>query len=150
MKYIAYGSNMNLEQMAYRCPNSKVVCNGLLYGWKLVFNVHADIIPTENVEDTVPVVVWEIAPEDWKMLDRYEGYPRYYVKEEVETWLENGRVESCIAYVMAKDRKGYEPPYQNYFDIIQRGCQENGIDVNYLYDAVAESYVKSDYKQRIV
>ena len=23
--YIAYGSNINLEQMAYRCPHSKVV-----------------------------------------------------------------------------------------------------------------------------
>ena len=23
--YIAYGSNINLEQMAFRCPNSKVV-----------------------------------------------------------------------------------------------------------------------------
>ena len=25
--YIAYGSNINLEQMAYRCPHSKVVGN---------------------------------------------------------------------------------------------------------------------------
>ena len=140
MRYIAYGSTMNLEQMAFRCPGSKVVCNGLLYGWKLVFNTHADIIPTGNDANVVPVVVWDIAPEDWKMLDRYEGSPKYYVKEEVETVFADGRVENCIAYVMADDRKGYEPPYENYFNIILRGCQENHIDVEYLYDALDDSY----------
>lgn len=143
MKYIAYGSNMNLEQMAFRCPGSKVVCKGMLYGWKLIFNIHADIVPTDNDADMVPVVVWEIAPEDWKNLDRYEGYPKYYVKEHIETWLENGNAEECIAYVMAEDRKGYAPPYKYYFDIIERGCQENGIDVNYLYDALDDSYANS-------
>lgn len=44
MLYISYGSNMNIEQMSRRCPHTKVVGNGKLYGWKLVFNCHADII----------------------------------------------------------------------------------------------------------
>ena len=144
MKYIAYGSNMNLGQMAYRCPKSKVVCNGLLYGWKLVFNTHADIIPTGNNDDRVPVVVWDIAPSDWLSLDHYEGFPRYYVKQEIETWLENGMSEKCVAYVMAADRKGYMPPYQTYFDVILTGYNENGIDTDYLYDALEESYARSD------
>ena len=56
MFYIAYGSNMNLEQMNYRCPNSKVVCNGKLKGWKLVFNIHADVIKTDNENDFVPLI----------------------------------------------------------------------------------------------
>ena len=30
--YIAYGSNINLEQMANRCPNSKVVGKEMLKG----------------------------------------------------------------------------------------------------------------------
>ena len=144
MKYIAYGSNMNIEQMAFRCPASKIVGNGRLYGWKLVFNTHADIIPTGNQSDSVPVVVWEIAPQDWRMLDRYEGFPRYYVKEEIETYMENGAVETCIAYVMAEGRKGYMPPYKDYFEVILTGCNENHIDVQYLYEAVNESYELCD------
>lgn len=144
MYYIAYGSNMNLNQMHYRCPNSSVVGKGKIYGWKLVFNIHADIIPTENEADTLPVVVWEIAPKDWASLDRYEGYPKYYVKQEIETALENGSVEKCVAYVMAPGRKGHKPPYQDYFDVIERGCNQNGIDVEYLYDALSESYEHSD------
>ena len=67
MHYIAYGSNMNLEQMVYRCPGSTVVGVGTLHGWKLVFNVHADIIPTGDDADMTPVVIWNIAPEDWRM-----------------------------------------------------------------------------------
>lgn len=140
MKYIAYGSNMNLKQMAYRCPGSKVVGKGVLYGWKLVFNTHADIIYTGKETDVVPVVIWDIEEMDWKSLDRYEGYPRYYVKENIETWFENGNVEKCIAYVMAEDRKGYAPPYEDYFNVIKEGCNENGIDVEYLYAALDESW----------
>ena len=30
--YIAYGSNINLEQMAQRCPNSKVVSTEMMQG----------------------------------------------------------------------------------------------------------------------
>lgn len=140
MLYVAYGSNMNLEQMAYRCPNSKVVGNGELHGWKLVFNVHADIIRGKK-NDIVPVVVWDIGSDrDWRMLDRYEGYPSYYVKETVNVIRENGRKEKAIVYVMADDRKGICPPASNYFNCIFNGYLDHGIDVNYLFDALDYSY----------
>ena len=35
--YIAYGSNINLEQMANRCPNSKVIGKEMLKGYELEF-----------------------------------------------------------------------------------------------------------------
>lgn len=142
MYYIAYGSNLNLDQMAFRCPNSQSLCRGILRGWKLIFNVHADIIETGNPEDTVPVLVWLIAKSDWKNLDRYEGYPIYYGKRVVKVELENGDGEQvdCVVYVMAEDRKGVHPPYEDYFNCIEQGCKQNGIDVDYLYDAVEESY----------
>lgn len=139
MLYIAYGSNMNLEQMDYRCPNSYVMGNGKLKGWKLVFNVHADVIKTDNENDFVPVVVWNIADDDWGRLDMYEGYPSYYVKETVNVILDNGKIEKAIVYVMADNRKGICPPAQSYFDGICEGYIENGIDVEYLYEALNHS-----------
>ena len=54
--YVAYGSNLNLEQMSYRCPNSKVVGAGMLKGWRLLFNSYATILPDESAE--TPVAVW--------------------------------------------------------------------------------------------
>ena len=35
--YFAYGSNMNLDQMAYRCPAASVVEKVKLEGYRLTF-----------------------------------------------------------------------------------------------------------------
>ena len=35
MKYIAYGSNMIEEQMAYRCPDARLIGVGYLPGYQL-------------------------------------------------------------------------------------------------------------------
>ncbi len=152
MLYISYGSNMNLSQMDYRCPNSKVVCNGKLKGWRLVFNVHADIIKTDDENDFVPVVAWDIANCDWKNLDMYEGYPSYYIKETVNVILDNGKTEKAIVYVMADNRKGFFRPTKSYFEGIEVGYIENGIDVKYLYDALSYSFSReaeyNQYKER--
>ena len=131
---------MNLEQMEYRCPNSYVVCNGKLKGYKLVFNYHADVIKTDNEEDFVPVVVWNVADSDWDGLDMYEGYPSYYVKETVNVILDDGKNEKAIVYVMADNRKGIYPPAQNYFNGIYKGYIENGIDVEYLREVLEYSF----------
>ena len=148
MLYISYGSNMNLQQMAYRCPNSNVVCNGELHGWKLVFNCHADIIKTNKKDDVVPVVAWNIDSRDWRMLDRYEGYPSYYVKEIVDVVLDNGKKTDAIVYVMADNRKGVSMPSREYFECILRGYISNRINTDYLYDALAYScYNETEHNQ---
>ena len=148
MLYCAYGSNCNLEQMGYRCPNSKRIGVGVLNGWKAVFNIHMDIIKTDNDKDIVPVVVWNIADKDWKMLDMYEGYPSYYVKEIVNVILENGETEEAIVYVMADNRKGIYPPASSYFNCIVKGYMDNGINTDYLFDALDYSYEnKTEYNK---
>ena len=35
--YIAYGSNLNLQQMKHRCPTAEVVGTAVLRNWKLWF-----------------------------------------------------------------------------------------------------------------
>ena len=148
MLYVAYGSNCNLEQMAYRCPNSKKIGIGMLNGWKAVFNIHMDIIKTNNNNDIVPVVVWDIDSKDWRMLDMYEGYPSYYVKETVNVILDNGKEEKAIVYVMADDRKGIRPPASSYFNGIIKGYIDNGINTDYLFDALDYSHGnKTKYNQ---
>ena len=77
--YIAYGSNINLEQMAYRCPNSKIVSKEMLKGYELEFRGVATIVPNDKSE--VPVLIWEIDGRDEHSLDKYEGFPNYYRKE---------------------------------------------------------------------
>jgi len=67
MKYIAYGSNLSVEQMTHRCPDAKIIGTSILKNWKLVFKYHADIEPCNGSE--VPVLVWEISKTDEKYLD---------------------------------------------------------------------------------
>ena len=65
--YIAYGSNLSMEQMAVRCPDARAVGNAILYGWQLLFNGCATIEP--NPERNTPVLVWEISERDERGLD---------------------------------------------------------------------------------
>lgn len=141
MLYAAYGSNINLEQMAWRCPHSKVVGVGMIKGWKLCFNIHADIRKTYELSDTVPVLLWDIAEEDWKKLDIYEGFPKYYITVTVPVYWyddeEECHTEKAIVYIMSKSRiKSYAFPEKDYFNIIQEGYYENGMDLEYLHQAI--------------
>ena len=77
--YIAYGSNLSVEQMSQRCPDARIVGQAVLEGWELAFKGCATILP--NKEKNTPVLVWEISERDEGNLDLYEGYPNYYRKE---------------------------------------------------------------------
>lgn len=136
MYYIAYGSNLNLEQMAFRCPNSKIVGTGKLRDWQLVFNYHADIIEAEEEGSIVPILVWDVPTEDWASLDRYEGFPRYYVKKTLITCLDNGTWVQGVAYVMARNRKGFDLPSWDYFNTILTGYRENELNERFLDEAL--------------
>ena len=79
--YIAYGSNLSVEQMAHRTPDAKIVGTAILQGWQLLFRQYATI--RENPAYATPVLVWDISPQDEKNLDRYEGFPDFYFKKEL-------------------------------------------------------------------
>ena len=81
MKYIAYGSNMVQEKMAFRCPDARLIGTGYISGARLEFYLHATVEKTGDQRNRVPVAVWEINDRDEVSLDRYEGYPSYYIKE---------------------------------------------------------------------
>lgn len=149
MYYAAYGSNINLEQMAFRCPNSKVVGVGRLNNWKLYFNYHADIKHTGEEKDVVPVLIWDIADEDWMMLDKYEGYPVYYVKVNVPVVdLKNqNQIVNCIVYVMSENSAGeFDFPSVTYYNCIADGYISNRMDLKYLEDALV--YTAQEIEKR--
>ncbi len=125
--YIAYGSNINLEQMANRCPNSKVIGKEMLKGYELEFRGVATIVPKENAE--VPVLIWEIDGRDEHSLDRYEGFPNLYRKELFDINV-NGEKKECMAYLMNKGH--ISPPTSYYYSVINQGYEANGMDTSYL------------------
>ncbi len=46
--YFAYGSNINLDQMEYRCPDAKVVGPVMLDNYELLFRGCATIAPKDG------------------------------------------------------------------------------------------------------
>ena len=88
--YVAYGRNLNKEQMKYRCPKAKLYGTGMIHNYELQFkgrptSAYATISPKEGA--SVPVAVWEIKPSDERALDYYEGYPSHYYKQDIESVL---------------------------------------------------------------
>ena len=138
--YIAYGSNINLEQMAYRCPNSKIVSKEMLKGYELEFRGVATIVPNDKSE--VPVLIWEIDGRDEHSLDRYEGFPNLYRKELFEIEV-NGEKKECMAYLMNKGQ--ISPPTSYYYNVIKQGYEANGMDTSYLRAALEKSVCRQHF-----
>ena len=88
--YLAYGSNLNLEQMAHRCPTAKPIGTTVLKDYQLLFRgEHGGSVATVEPfkGKNVPCLLWEITPADEAALDRYEGFPFLYRKEKVKVRL---------------------------------------------------------------
>ena len=132
--YIAYGSNLSVEQMKHRTPDAKIVGTATLQGWRLLFKGCATIEPKEGRE--VPVLIWEISDTDEKNLDRYEGYPIYYYKRELPvtvTPLDGGAPRELTAMVYIMDEKHtFRMPSLYYYDVLHRGYRTFGFDLSLL------------------
>ena len=142
MKYIAYGSNMNIKSMAYRCPYSKPIKAGYIPGWRLYFN---DVASIEKADSNIklPVVMWEIDKRDWDALDRYEGYPDLYRKETIR--FEN---EDCIVYIMndggMENKYKYNMPWDRYLKVIAQGYSDFELDIKILNEALKYTKKKGE------
>ena len=139
--YFAYGSNMNLDQMAYRCPAAFVVENVKLDGYRLTFcgrgkgSGVATILPEEG--SRVEGVLWKLTPECEKRLDFYEGYPHLYGKEPVLVQGKDGVKREVMAYTMNAPYKDQPAiPSVLYFMGIVEGCHQNGISSRSVTDAL--------------
>lgn len=136
--YVAYGSNLNFNQMARRCPTAKFVGTGVIENYELQFKgnpfgAHATIAPCEG--SSVPVGVWKIQNRDEQSLDRYEGHPVYYFKENIPVKI--GKKElPCMVYIMDLKRK-FGVPSQSYVETIAEGYRDCDLDENVLYNAVS-------------
>ena len=118
--YFAYGSNINLDQMAYRCPAAQVVGPVVLEGYELLFrgnasgNGVATIKPKEGQQ--VHGLLWRITPGCERSLDLYEGYPHLYEKESVAV-------------------RDPALPSEYYYQGIRDGYRQNGLPLSKLKQA---------------
>lgn len=133
-KYIAYGSNLNIEQMKRRCPTAKVYGNGTLEGWTVTFRsmrgpAYATIEPCPGGK--VPVVIWDVDKGAEQALDIYEGFPHFYEKKNIDVLIENGKELTAMAYIMNSHSVPGKPSVE-YINTISQGYLDNGLNLHFL------------------
>ena len=134
--YFAYGSNLDLEQMAQRCPDAEIVGPVRLENYELCFRGSGFATVAPKKGSTVHGLVWKITPNCEQSLDRYEGYPRHYTKETVTVKDAAGAEIPVMVYIMAEPycrQPALPSPY--YYRVIQRGFEANGLPVESLQAA---------------
>ncbi len=143
--YVAYGSNLNKQQMKGRCPDAKFVGTGVIENYELQFKgslygAHATIAPKEGA--SVPVGLWTIQSRDESRLDMYEGYRktgyRYYDKEQVRVNMTNGGSVIGMVYIMDQ-RMDFGQPTPGYYETVREGYANCGLDETVLEQALNSS-----------
>ena len=149
--YIAYGSNLNLGQMAKRCPTAEVIKATFLQNYRLMFRGKGTAVATieKHRGSKVPVLIWRLQPSDEHNLDIYEGYPHLYRKEMIKVTLDGRRVRAMV-YIMNEALHPYGTPSRSYFDTICQGYGYSGFDGKILrqavLDSVWEAYLAGKYE----
>ena len=134
--YFAYGSNLDLEQMAQRCPDALLVGPVTLQNYELQFRGSGFATVAPKKGSVVYGLVWKLTPQCEQSLDRYEGYPRHYTKETVTVKDAAGTEIPVMVYIMAEPycrQPALPSPY--YYRVIQRGFEANGLPVESLQAA---------------
>ncbi|KAF9469330.1 Butirosin biosynthesis, BtrG-like protein [Collybia nuda] len=131
--YFGFGSNLWLDQMKRRCPGSTFIGSASLKDWKWIINNrgYANVIPSKG--HTVYGLMYELTPDDERLLDGFEGVPNSYIKRILPVDFvaedENGksetisRVVDALVYVDEK-RVTESKPVKEYIHRMNMGITD--------------------------
>jgi len=126
MYYFAYGSNLNKNQMAERCPGSKPVFTATLPNYKLVFagwsrqwrGGTASIKTFRG--DRVRGAIYEVSEQCLRRLDKYESdYSRF----KIIAFNEDDEPIEAITYIKAGQLEETMPS-KEYLAVVQQGLRD--------------------------
>ena len=137
--YIAYGSNLNMKQMRFRCPQAEIIGTSEIKDYELLFKgsqTGSYLTVEKKKGGSVPVAVWATTAAD-------EGFPTFYYKAEMELPVKSihtGKVQNrkCYVYIMHEDRN-IGSPSEFYVRTCLEGYRDFGFDEKILMRAVKNS-----------
>ena len=144
MLYFAYGSNLNIEQMGFRCPKAKPLGVSLMKDYVLEFRGSYSAVANVRRCKGSEVIggLWEITKDCLEALDVYEGFPRLYRRVMVDVEYQ-GQMVQAIVYIMNKGPVIGLPSYR-YYSTIREGYKDFGLDVATLEAAVVDAKEEVD------
>ena len=138
--YLAYGSNLSVEQMLHRCPDAVYVGTADLLNMCLHFRgsksgSYLTVDPMKG--EMVPCLVWKVSAKDERMLDIYEGYPKFYKKVNTKVDLYSladcDFIETIPAFYYRMDaRRALGIPSSYYLNVCFEGYKRFGFSFDTL------------------
>ncbi len=139
--YLAYGSNLNLNQMGYRCKTAKPIGSMILHDYRLVYKGREDgyaYLTIEKCEGSVvPLGMFEVSYLDTVSLDNYEGYPIFYSKCYIPIKI-GDKTKKALIYVM-NENFDYHLPSKQYEKTCEEGYSDFGFDKSILDKAYIDT-----------
>ena len=127
--YFAYGSNMDVNQMADRCPSAEIVGVCRLDGHRFLINSRGVATLVPDASSYALGILWDLPLEDEQTLDDYEGVPTYYQKHLVTVETDRKAIQALIYQATDKtpgrSRRGY-------MDGIVAAARQHGFDEAYV------------------
>ena len=142
--YFAFGSNMDDEQMARRCPGATPATMATLLDHRLVFrgpskNRGAGVASVDPAPGPgVRGLVWNLSEEDLLTLDRREGAPQWYKRATVSVATDDGSSQEVILYRLPRDVLEMVPT-DDYYDQIAAAYLHLRLDLRPLEDALTRA-----------
>lgn len=137
--FAAYGVGLNRVEMAKHCPTAKPIGTAKLKNFQLAFR-GSDANALATIEkakgNDVPVLIWEITPQDEAALDRWIGIPEQYRKETLKIrW---NRAAMDVLVYMLNGHRPQNKPSAFYYSTLLEGYQAAGFDIDTLKSAVQD------------
>jgi gamma-glutamylcyclotransferase (GGCT)/AIG2-like uncharacterized protein YtfP len=144
VRYFAYGSNLDPEQMAERCPSARFVNRALLSDFELAFTRWstrrrcgvADVVPEPG--GRVWGVVYAMSEADGRRLDGFEGFvpgrtANGYTRVERTVWVEGdaARLLAATTYEVVERSPTPFAPNADYLGHLLRGAAHWGLPEAY-------------------
>ena len=132
MLYFAYGSNLDAEQMARRCPRARIFQPATLRDYALCFvgysaARHGAVASVKYRKGSSTVgLVYTIDAKDLRSLDSFEGHPFVYERNRRAVVLDSGK--RAVAEVYQHLDQFTFGPGQKYLEIIDRAYRDIGFD----------------------
>jgi len=137
VRYFAYGSNMDADQMKERCPTGQVLGAGMLRDYRLAFTVYssgwgggtADIVHEPGHE--VWGVVYVVGMQDLDCLDAFEGCPDHYRRAQLPVHVDGTEYPGVWVYEVVR-KAPFVPPRREYVETMRKAAREYGFPAGYV------------------
>ena len=138
--FAAYGAGLNRAEMAKHCPTAKPIGTAELKNFKLAFrggNANAIATIEKTKGSGVPVLLWEITPQDETALARWIGVPELYRKDTIKIRLSAAAMDVFV-YILIGNKPSNRPSAV-YYSTLLEGYKAAGFDIDILKTAARGS-----------